>query len=363
MGLGILLVQLPLKVANSPPRRAWRNALPDNRDANINHLIRKTKSQLLTLTLHQLRDYVALCHAKTQERAAQLLSRDPSNVRGSKQAVERALRERAFSDVRKRGGELTVTPAGNVFQKHAERILLDVFELTQEVLKPRRVRLALTNYMTELPIVRKVLQQAQTNLKSGLILSHIASHEVESALLQGLSDFVFAATLSTNGEARSLDRAIQFQPFKETYRVGLLSNYPVSGRTPEVLQLTPVEQQTLLPPTHGIYLEVLNSFLTPSERENLSGLQSDDIHFALDVLRYGQKACIIVDENLATMTMKRSPGKQLSFRPFKNARIHIGAFRRKDMGILTKPSQPNSASIRHHALQAFEEILMKCVGT
>ena len=113
--------------------------------------------------------------------------------------------------------------------------------------------------MTEILDVRDILQEAQTRLGAGLTLRHIASHHKTSVLKQHVVDFVFAGTLAHGDEPQGVDDEITFQRFQKL-RIGLLSNYKIAPAA-NPTQLLRREKEYLLPPTHGIFRDILATFL------------------------------------------------------------------------------------------------------
>lgn len=219
----------------------------DNEYSEIKEIIEGTSaSPLLRLTLYQLRAYVALCHERTQAQAWRLLGSNSTAVRRPRETVETILdelcKEKAFTKQAHQGRELGITPAGEIFLKHAEQILRQSFILSQELQKPRPVRLALTSYMTEVPFVRQILERAQTTLRTPIIIRHISSDEKTTLLKDSLVDFVFAGTAAKDGEP-DVDRGVSFQPFLKV-RMGLLSNYRMAPEVPGASRLIRRERES-----------------------------------------------------------------------------------------------------------------------
>lgn len=321
------------------------------------------KSPLLKLTLDQLRIYVGLCEAKSQEAAATLLECDASTVRRDRDALERRVKpisgERVFIDRHHRGGDIHLTSSGVLVEEHARQILFQIFLLIQELKRPRPVRLGLTNYMIEIAVIRKILEQAQAKLGTSLTFRHIASDDVIPFLKAHLVDFVFSGARAINEEARSIDEAIEFTPLIYT-RFGLLSNYEIQP-TKDGRQLIHQERAFLLPPTHGIFLDVLRTFLNDREIEELAGPRCDNIHFALDLLRFKlqPKACLIVDQEVARVAARHSPTKLhfLAFEPTQA--LKVGVFRLKERAAFRsrRTHGDNKDPVHEPPSKLFEQIL------
>jgi hypothetical protein len=336
----------------------------DHDKSDIDQIIEATRNSVLRkLTINQLLAYLALCRKGTREQAAALLGSDPSPVGGWKTKFENLIESLAgeppFTASAHHGAPFDVTASGRLFAKHAEQIVRHVFILTRELQKPRPVRLALSNYMAEIPFVGKILKQAQAELKTPLEIRHISADEKASVLKEHLVDFVFAAILAKNGEPFGLDPAVAFQPFLKP-RIGLLSNYKLVP-APTVGEILKREQTFLLPPTRGAFLDILKTFLTAQEIEDLPGPRTYDIHLALDMLRLRlqPKTCIIVDEELAKIIRPtRSLQTTLPFLPFDSpVTIQMGVFRLKERR--AQKSGRKEAAREDHPLLAFQNIVLE----
>jgi hypothetical protein len=339
--------------------------LPNLKAPDVNLIIGETRGcPLLKLTLGELRAGVALCHTGKQKQAVRLTGYDTSRLRRAATAVDRQIMALAKEDafIKEDGTykEVGLTASGCLLDEHARQILWHVFQLSEELKKPRPVRLALTTYTTQTRFAAQILQEAQRKLGDSIALRHIASDDVVSLLKGQAVDFAFSGVLAESGRARDVDSEIDFRPLANL-RMGLLSNYKIEP-TPNPRQLLLQEKDSLMPPTHGIFLEVLTSVLSESEVDNLRGFRSDNIQFPLDLLRLKllSKACIVVDEELARI-VSRSSKVKLFFSPFRNSvTIQAGVFRLKERSVPGPPTQAKTGSGQGDAaVQAFENILEK----
>lgn len=331
------------------------------RSLYFDQLIEGTReAQLLGVPLSELRAYVALCQMKTQELAARVLDSDTRTISRQRAAIQKRITrltgEGAFITSPHRGGELRLTESGRLLYEHAEEILRHVYILNQKFKTPRPVRLAFTNYMTEVPAIGRILHEARGTLGVGLAFKHVASDEITSVLKDQLVDFVFAGRLVINGVHRHIDKAITFRPLLSR-RFGLVANYRITAKG-DAASLLRQEKEFLLPPTHGSFLEILQTFLTPTEIKNLPGLRSDNIRFSLDLLRFNlqPRACVIVDEEIY-----RSLPARLPFIRFEDGPIvQIGVYQLKERAVSS--GHGGRERRMNHPIETFERLLSKHFG-
>ena len=329
---------------------------------DFEQMVKGIDDDLLYLNGFHFRAFLALSHARVQETAAELLDSDPSTVGRQKGSLAKRISaiagESPFTEEH-RGGQLSLTPPGVIFREHAEQILRNLFILNQQLRKPRPVRLAMTNFITEVPVVGEILKDAYARLgMSSLLITQIASDDISRFLKKHFVDFVFSGLLVRNDEPDKPDKKVGFKRFF-TEPFGLLANYEIKPSS-TAKELILREAPFLMPPTHGTFFKILSRILKRKEIDKLPGPRSANLPFSLDLIRLGSipKACVLVEGSLFKILAKKSP--HLHFQPFSNFEytMQIGCFYLKESQ-RRKRGKPGA----DQPVQAFHEIVLSHIPT
>lgn len=331
--------------------------------------------RLLQITLDQLRTLVAVESAGSSRRAAQefLHNRDQSSIEKQLKTLNGHFSDFAgevlLTKPVKRGGEVTLTPAGHVVANLARSVLNSLDEALdglRQMNRERPLRLALGTFL--LPLLLEIqdeltLQFSRHGLKFSKELIHVRSSAVQEILLpkerDQLVDFSLGSFNARSDSDSGIEDELEFLELKRD-RLVILTNYVPTASRVRVQDVSGSEWPLILP-RDGVVASFVNQVWRDSGTLHVVEW-CQHVGFALELLSLGAHNAGMLATGTIADKARSGPSKTpLHVVELDGCDLHlrIGLFRRKTDALAYLPRHPrlifwntcNEISTRRESIQ------------
>ena len=303
-------------------------------------------SPFTSITIDQLRTYVAVHETGSSRSAIKALGRDQSSIDKQLKTLDEHFwdlgKQRLFVKPFGRGEELRFTRAGETVFQLAEKLLRELSTTRAQLEKVDRLRIATLGFLTPLfakldgPIAER-FRQCGRNPDRELI--HVSAKNIQTCLDDPAIDFALGGVISS----QRIEEHLEFALWK-TEEFLLLSNFPLDVPEVRIDQLRSLNLPLILPdPDFGLIKEFVKSALGGDYGLNILE-RCTDLQFGIDLLRLRvHQACTIVMAHIAEEAIRQQgTNKIFSIYPLTgfDLRFHVGLFRRAGEDDLYEATHP-----------------------